>query len=106
MFKYIGYSNYEMVNMIENLISNPYSDVYKLRDQIDEFGLVKFRRLSDGPVAYTVCKASECAESRFKEVLVPLAETGVKHNVDTSLLKLQLDTNVHVAEDRMLLLLK
>lgn len=92
--------------MIENLISNPYSDVYKLRDQIDEFGLVKFRQLSNGPVAYTVCKAPECAVSRFKEVLVPLVETGVKHNVDTSLLKLQLDTNVHVAEDRMLLLLK
>lgn len=106
LFKYIGYSNYDLINFVENLLDNPYSDAYKLRQQIDEFHLVKFRQLSEGPVAYTICKTTECAVSRFKDVLVQLSKVGINRPVDTSLLKLQLDTNVKLAEDKILPLLK
>lgn len=101
LFKYLNFSNYELINWVENANENSYSDVYRLRDKIDEFRLVKFKQLELGPVAYTKCHSQAVAIQRMKDVLGPLANLGIQAKVDVDLLDKMLETNTKKADSEL-----
>lgn len=101
LFKYLNYSNYELLNWVENANENSYSDVYRLRDKIDEFRLVKLKQLEAGPVAYTKCRSHQVAIQRMKDVLGPLSDLGIQSKVDVDLLDKMLDTNTKKANSEL-----
>lgn len=107
-YKYLNFSDYDLLNMIDNLLENHYSKVYQARNQIDEFHLVKFIKTSDGPIAYTYCHAHNVAVNRFKDVLVPLSTAflGAKRTLNKNLLESILDTNTKVAPSELRCLLE
>lgn len=102
LFKYLGYSDYELINLIENAMENRYSDAYKVYQKLDEFKLVKFKQLAQGPIAYTYCHDKYCAIKRFKDDLLPICPLGVSDSVDSKLLSSMIDTNTKIAESEIL----
>lgn len=102
LFKYLGYSDYELINLIENAMENRYSDAYKVYQKLDEFKLVKFKQLAQGPIAYTYCYDKYCAIRRFKDDLLPICPLGISDSVDSKLLSSMIDTNTKIAEPEML----
>lgn len=102
LFKYLNFSNYELINWVENANENSYSDVYRLRDKIDEFRLVKFKQLESGPVAYTKCHSQAVAIQRMKDVLGPLSNLGIQAKVDVDLLNKMLETNTKKANSELI----
>lgn len=102
LFKYLNFSNYDLINWIENANENSYSDVYRLRDKIDEFRLVKFKQLEAGPVAYTKCRSQAVAIQRMKDVLGPLSNLGIQAKVDVDLLSNMIDTNTKKADSELI----
>lgn len=102
LFKYLGYSDYELINLIENANENRYSDAYKVYQKLDEFKLVKFKQLVPGPIAYTYCHNKDCAIKRFKEDLLPICPLGISDSVDSKLLSSMIDTNTKIAEPGIL----
>lgn len=101
LFKYLGYTDNQLINLIANLQENKYSDAYKLYHQLDEFQLVKYKQLGEGPVAYTTCNSRKCAVQRFKDELLPISPLGVQSSVDKSLLANMLIYNTREADDEM-----
>ena len=97
LFQYLGYSDNQLINLIANLRENKYSDAYKLYHQLDEFQLVKYKQLAEGPIAYTECKDLACAIQRFKDEIIPLSPIGVNTKVDQKLLSAMIDTNTQTA---------
>lgn len=97
LFPYLGYSHYDLINLVENARENQYSDAYHVRNYIDEFHIVDFTELADGPVAYTRCNSLKVAQQRLKDVLCPLAKVGITDKVDIKLLSKMLDTNTKLA---------
>lgn len=91
LYQYLGFSDYDLVNMVENMLHNKYSQEYKLYHQLDEFKVVKYQQLSEGPVAYTQCKDKSCAIQRFKDELLYICPQGKK--IDQQLLSAMIDTN-------------
>ena len=102
LFKYLNFSNYELLNWVENANENSYSDVYHLRDRIDEFRLVKLKQLEAGPVAYTKCHSQAVAIQRMKDVLGPLSNLGIQAKVDVDLLDKMLDNNTKKANSELI----
>ena len=102
LFKYLNFSDYELINWVENANENSYSDVYRLRDKIDEFRLVKFKQLEAGPVAYTKCHSQAVGIQRMKDVLGPLANLGIQAKVDVDLLDKMLETNTKKADSELI----
>lgn len=102
LFKYLNFSDYELINWVENANENSYSDVYRLRDKIDEFRLVKFKQLEAGPVAYTKCHSQAVAIQRMKDVLGPLSNLGIQAKVDVDLLDKMLETNTKKADSELI----
>lgn len=102
LFKYLNFSNYELINWVENANENSYSDVYHLRDKIDEFRLVKFKQLEAGPVAYTKCHSQAVGIQRMKDVLGPLSNLGIQAKVDVDLLDKMLETNTKKADSELI----
>lgn len=102
LFKYLGYSDYDLLNLVENTMENKYSDSYKMYQQLDEFKLVKFKQLAQGPIAYTYCHNTSCAINRFKEDLLPISALGITESVDTKLLSSMIDTNTQVSEPEII----
>ena len=102
LFKYLNFSNYDLLNWVENANENSYSDVYRLRDKIDEFRLVKFKQLEAGPVAYTKCRSQQVAIQRMKDVLDPLSNLGIQAKVDVDLLDKMLETNTKKANSELI----
>lgn len=101
LFKYLGYTDNQLINLIANLQENKYSDAYKLYHQLDEFQLVKYKQLGEGPVAYTTCNSRNCAVQRFKDELLPISPLGVRSSVDKPLLANMLIYNTKEADDEM-----
>lgn len=97
LFQYLGYSNFDLINWAENANENRFSDVYKLRNKLDEFRLVKLKQLDAGPVAYTQCHTQDVAIQRMKDVLGPLSKLGIQDEVDIDLLNKMLNTNTKKA---------
>lgn len=102
LFQYLNFSNYELINWVENANENSYSDVYRLRDKIDEFRLVKFKQLEAGPVAYTKCHSQAVGIQRMKDVLGPLSNLGIQSKVDVDLLDKMLETNTKKANSELI----
>ena len=101
LFQYLGYSNFDLINWAENANENCFSDVYKLRNKLDEFRLVKIKQLDAGPVAYTRCHTQDVAIQRMKDVLDPLSKLGIQDEVDVDLLNKMLDNNTKKANSEL-----
>ena len=101
LFQYLGYSNFDLINWAENANENHFSDVYKLRNKLDEFRLVKIKQLDAGPVAYTQCHTQDVAIQRMKDVLDPLSKLGIQDEVDIDLLNKMLDNNTKKANSEL-----
>lgn len=93
LYKYLGFSDYDLLNFVEDTMNNPYADTYKRYQEIDEFHLVYFNQTDEGPVVNTNCKDKQVAIQRFKDVLIPLTETATTDPVDEYLLESMLDYN-------------
>ncbi len=72
VFEDVGLSDFDCLNLVAKVSTKVSSRAYRKRQEVDEFHLVKFRILHDGPIAYTECHSPNVASQRFYDELSPL----------------------------------
>lgn len=72
IFEEIGLSDFDCLNLVAKVSNHVSSRAYRKRQEVDEFHLVKFKILHDGPIAYTKCHSPNVASQRFYDELSPL----------------------------------
>lgn len=107
LYQYLGFSDYQLLNFINNCLDNPYSNAYKTYQRLDEFKLVKFCQLAEGPIAYTQAKDRLVAIQRFKDDLIPMSRQEITQTkFDDVLFSNMVDNNTQEADDKLIKLIK